>query len=249
MAKVEWRVEGAVRQVLLNRPDKRNALDAEMLELLAAAFDGAPGPAERAAVIRAAGPVFCAGLDLRARSEMGASPIERMLHKVETWPLPVVAVVQGDAIAGGNELALHCDLVIASSAARFGMSLAQIGLVPSWFLAKKLLDVAGPVTTRKILFLGDPLPAKKLHELGIIAELVEPDRLETAAEAMLARLVANAPLSLKGMKQLLLREMQFRDAIAHDDIDRFLAEVRQSADAKEGMAARLEKRPARFQGR
>jgi enoyl-CoA hydratase/carnithine racemase len=249
MPKVEWRIDGAVRRVLLNRPEKRNALDAEMLELLAAAFAEPPRPEERVAVIRAAGPVFCAGLDLRARSEMGASPIERMLHTVETFPLPVLAVVQGDAIAGGNELALHCDLVIASSAARFGMSLAQIGLVPSWFLAKKLLEVAGPVTTRKILFLGDPLPARRLYELGVIAEVVEPERLDDAVEAVVARLSANAPLSLKAMKLLLLREMNFRDGIAHEDIDKFLAEVRQSADAKEGMAARLEKRPARFQGR
>jgi enoyl-CoA hydratase/carnithine racemase len=249
MAKVEWQIDGAVRRVLLNRPEKRNALDSEMLELLTAAFAEPPRPDERAAVIRAAGPVFCAGLDLTARSEMGASPIERMLHQVETYPLPVVAVVQGDAIAGGNELALHCDLVLASSAARFGMSLAQIGLVPSWFLAKKLLEVAGPVTTRQILFLGDPLPATRLYELGIIAEVTAPERLEQRAEELLARLVANAPLSLKAMKQLLLREMKFRDDIPHEDIDQLLAEVRRSADAKEGMAARLEKRAPRFQGR
>ncbi len=249
MAQVEWRIDGAVRRVLLNRPEKRNALDAEMLEALTAAFAEPPRETERAAVIRAAGPVFCAGLDLRARVEMGANPIERMLHTLETYPLPVVAVVQGDAIAGGNELALHCDLVVASSAARFGMSLAQIGLVPNWFLAKKLLEVAGPMVTRKILFLGEPLPASRLYELGIVSHLAEPERLEAAAEEVLARLVANAPLSLKAMKQLLLREMKFRDGIPHEDIDRFLAEVRQSADAKEGMAARLEKRPARFHGR
>jgi enoyl-CoA hydratase/carnithine racemase len=249
MAQVEWRIDGAVRRVLLNRPEKRNALDADMLEALTAAFAEPPRETERAAVIRAAGPVFCAGLDLRARVEMGANPIERMLHTLEIYPLPVVAIVQGDAIAGGNELALHCDLVVASSAARFGMSLAQIGLVPNWFLAKKLLEVAGPMVTRKILFLGEPLPASRLYELGVISHLAEPDRLEAAAEEVLARLVANAPLSLKAMKQLLLREMKFRDGIAHEDIDRFLAEVRQSADAKEGMAARLEKRPARFLGR
>ncbi|MGO8920982.1 MAG: enoyl-CoA hydratase/isomerase family protein [Stellaceae bacterium] len=249
MAQVEWRIDGAVRRVLLNRPEKRNALDAGMLEALTAAFAEPPRETERAAVIRGAGPVFCAGLDLRARVEMGTNPIERMLHTLETYPLPVVAVVQGDAIAGGNELALHCDLVIASRTAQFGMSLAQIGLVPNWFLAKKLLEAAGPMVTRKILFLGDPLPASRLYELGIVSHLVEPDRLDAAAEEVLARLVANAPLSLKAMKQLLLREMKFRDGIPHEDIDRFLAEVRQSADAKEGMAARLEKRPARFQGR
>ena len=249
MAKVEWRIDGAVRHVLLNRPEKRNALDNEMLEALAAIFAEPPGAEERLVVIRAAGPVFCAGLDLRAREGMGADPIERMLHRVETYPLPVVAIVQGDAIAGGNELALHCDLVVASSAARFGMSLAQIGLAPSWFLAKKLLEVAGPVTTRKILFLGDPLPARRLYELGVISHLAEPDMLDAAAEAVIERLAANAPLSLKAMKQLVLREMAFRDGIAHDDVDRLVGEIRHSADAKEGIAARLERRAARFQGR
>lgn len=249
MATVEWRIDGAVRRVVLNRPEKRNALDAEMLDALTEIFAQPPGAAERCAVISAAGPVFCAGLDLRAREGMGANPIERMLHQLECWPLPVVAIVQGDAIAGGNELALHCDLVVASSAARFGMSLAQIGLAPSWFLAKKLLEVAGPVTARKILFLGDPLPASRLYELGIISHLAEPASLEATAEAVVQRLAANAPLSLKAMKLLLLREMQFRDGIAHEDVDRLVGEVRLSADAKEGIAARLEKRAARFAGR
>jgi enoyl-CoA hydratase/carnithine racemase len=116
MAKVMWQVEGAVRSVLLNRPDKRNALDAEMIGELRAAFTEPPGAGERVAVVRAAGPVFCAGLDMKERSARpaDASPIEAMLHAIEVYPLPVVAVVQGDAIAGGNELALHCDLVVAS---------------------------------------------------------------------------------------------------------------------------------------
>ena len=150
MAKVDWKVEGAVRTVTLNRPEKRNALDGEMMEELMAVFKIAPKPEERVAVIRGAGPVFCAGLDMkwRATNAQGESGIEHMLHAVEVYPLPVVGIVHGDAIAGGNELALHCDLVVASSNARFGMSLAQVGLAPSWFLAKKLLEVAGPATTQ-----------------------------------------------------------------------------------------------------
>src|SRR5216684_3243058 len=181
MATVEWRIDGAVRRVLLNRAEKRNALDTEMLDQLHAVFSEMPRAEERCAVITAAGPVFCAGLDLRARSGMGARPIERMLHKNETWPLPVVAVVQGDAIAGGNELALHCDIVVASEKARFGMSLAQVGLAPNWFLAKKLMEVLGPVTTREMLLLGDPLPSTKLHALGLIARCVPADQLEAEA--------------------------------------------------------------------
>jgi len=245
-------VEGAVRTVTLNRPEKRNALNGAMLEGLLAAFSEAPGPAERVAVLRSTGPSFCSGLDLRERlggaAIGGASPIEGVLHAIEHYPLPVVAIVQGDAIAGGNELALHCDFVVASTAANFGMSLAQIGLAPTWFLAKKLLEVAGPVATREVLLLGDPLSAKRMHELDIIARAVEPAALESEAQKIIDRLAANAPLSLRAMKALLVREMQFRDGIPHHDIDELVDVARASADAKEGIAARLEKRAPHFSG-
>jgi enoyl-CoA hydratase/carnithine racemase len=245
---VETEVAGPVRNVLLNRPEKRNALNGEMLDRLEAIFSTPPGPGERLAVIRAAGPVFCAGLDLSDHT-VTTNPIEDMLHKIETYPLPVVAIVQGDAIAGGNELALHCDLVVAASTARFGMSLSQIGLVPSWFLIKKLLEVAGPVITRRILLLGDPMPAHAFHEYGLISHIAAPEELDRVANAVIDRLSANAPLSLKAMKAVIVREMTFRDAIPHEDIDRLVEQVNNSADAKEGMAARLAKRPARFEGR
>jgi enoyl-CoA hydratase/carnithine racemase len=251
MAKVTWQVEGAVRRVLLNRPEKRNALDGEMIAAVNAAFTEPPGAGERVAVIRAEGPVFCAGLDLkeRAASPGDVSPIEDMLHAIENSPLPVVAVVAGDAIAGGNELAMHCDLVIASTAARFGMSLAQIGMAPSWFLAKKLLEVAGPVTTRRILLLGDPLPAQRLYDLGVISHVAEPQDLETVAGDVILRLANNAPLSLKAMKALIVRQMAFRDDITHADIDKVVETVRRSEDAQEGMAARLARRKPQFKGR
>lgn len=246
-------MSGAVRTVTLNRPEKRNALNAEMLQELAAAFSAPPRPEERVTVLRANGPSFCAGLDLRERSETGptagASPIEQVLHLVENYPLPVVVIVQGDAIAGGNELALHCDFVVASTAASFGMSLAQIGLAPTWFLAKKLLEVAGPVATRQVLLLGDPLPAERMHALGIISFVAPPDELDAAAQRVVDRLAANAPLSLRAMKALLNREMRFRDGIEHADVDRLVNEARLSADAREGIAARMEKREPRFTGR
>jgi enoyl-CoA hydratase/carnithine racemase len=244
---------GAIKTVTLNRPEKRNALNAEMLDGLSAAFREEPPAAERVVVVRANGPVFCAGLDLRERLGGGptgaASPIEGMLHLIEHYPLPVVAVVQGDAIAGGNELALHCDLVVASTAASFGMSLAQIGLAPTWFLAKKLLEVAGPVASREILLLGDPVPAARMHALGVISRVAEPAELESVAAAVISRLATNAPLSLRAMKALLVREMAFRDGIVHRDVDALVEAARNSADAREGIAARLEKRAPRFEGR
>jgi enoyl-CoA hydratase/carnithine racemase len=253
MSRVLVESSGPVRTITLNRAEKRNAMDAEMLRELLAAFSTAPAPEERVAVIRALGPVFCAGLDLRERiggaPVGGASPIEAVLHAIEHYPLPVVAIVQGDAIAGGNELALHCDFVVASTAASFGMSLAQIGLAPTWFLAKKLLEVAGPVASREILLLGNPVPAARMVELGVIARAVAPDELDAAAATIIDRLAANAPLSLKAMKSLLVREMEFRDGIPHADIDRLVDEARTSADAREGIAARLERRRPAFEGR
>ncbi|MFI4935008.1 MAG: enoyl-CoA hydratase/isomerase family protein [Caulobacterales bacterium] len=251
MDKIRVSGEGAVRQVVLARADKRNALDTEMLQALTAAFSAAPPPDERVTVIRAKGPVFCSGLDLRERGggAIASGTIETMLHAIELYPLPVVAVVQGDAIAGGNELALHCDFVVASEKARFGMSLAKIGLAPSWFLAKKLLEVAGPVGAREMLLLGDLLPARRMAELGLIHRCVAPDALESAASAVIDRLAANAPLSLKAMKALMVRAMGFRDNIAHADIDAMVAAASASADAREGIAAMLERRAPAFEGR
>jgi enoyl-CoA hydratase/carnithine racemase len=253
VAKVIIEKKGPVTTVWLNRPEKRNALDSELLRDLKAAFTAPVAADDRVIVLRAKGDVFCAGLDMSERRETigtgSASGIEDMLHAIELNPLPVVAVVQGDAIAGGNELALHCDFVIASENARFGMSLAQVGLAPNWYLAKKLMEVLGPVLTREMLLLGDPIPAMRLHMLGIIPRCMPAEKLEASAQKVIDRLAANAPLSLRAMKGLTVRQLQFRDSIPHEDIDALVRAAMQSEDAQEGMKARLEKRTAVFKGR
>ena len=251
MARVRIEENGAVRTVTLTRSDKRNALDNQMLEELEAAFTNLPPDTERLTVIRAEGPVFCAGMDLKARQETigGIAPIEAMLYAIETYPLPVVGVVQGDAIAGGNELAPHCDIVVAVSTARFGMSLAQIGLAPTWFLAKKLMEVAGPVKTREFLFLGDPFPATRMFDMGLIARVAAPEDFEAEAQKVIDRLAANAPLSLKAMKAVLVRQMCFRDGVYHKDVDELVSIASSSEDGREGTAARLEKRVPVFKGK
>ncbi|HJQ59644.1 MAG TPA: enoyl-CoA hydratase/isomerase family protein [Vineibacter sp.] len=253
MSKTIIETSGPVRTIWMNRPEKKNALDSELLRDLTAAMQAPVAPTDRVLVIRGKGDVFCAGLDMAERRETigsgSASGIEVMLRAIELCPLPVVAVVQGDAIAGGNELALHCDIVVASQKARFGMSLAQVGLAPNWFLAKKLMEVLGPVTTREMLLLGDPLPATKLHALGLIARCVPADQLEAEAGKVVDRLAANAPLSLKAMKALTVRHLEFRDQIQHTDVDALVQAAMKSQDAQEGMKARLEKRTAVFQGR
>jgi enoyl-CoA hydratase/carnithine racemase len=244
--------DGAIRTVTLTRPERRNALNAEMLEQLTELFRVPPPAEERVTVLRAEGSVFCAGIDLKEREANGmassATAIEQALDAVQLYPLPVIAVVQGDAIAGGNELALHCDLVVASSSARFGMSLAQIGLAPSWFLAKKILEVGGPVFAREMLLLGDTVSADRMAQLGMILRAVDPNELERVAAEVINRVAANAPLSLRAMKGVLSRQMMFRDGIEHADVDVMVEAARQSADAKEGIAARLGRRITTFRG-
>lgn len=243
---------GPVRTIALTRGEKRNALNFAMLAELEAALADPPDVDERVLVLRAEGPSFCSGLDLKERLANpvtdNESPIENALHALENHPLPAVAVVQGDAIAGGCELALHCDFVVAATTARFGMSLAQLGLAPTWFLAKKLMEVAGPVGAREVLLLGDPLTSTKLAEMHVIHAVAEPDDLEAAAGKVIDRLAGNAPLSLRAIKALLVREMAFRDGVYHADIDKMIHATRTSADSKEGIAARLEKRAPDFKG-
>jgi enoyl-CoA hydratase/carnithine racemase len=155
--------DGHVVTLTLNRPEKRNAINVPMLEALEAAFREADAERDvRAIILAGAGKAFCSGLDLK---EMGLARrpdggveypgIEDALHQLELCPVPTIAMIQGEAIAGGLELALHCDLRIAGASARLGMPLARIGLVVPFALTQKLLDTVGTATTKELLFTGE----------------------------------------------------------------------------------------------
>src|SRR5258706_395051 len=105
-----------------------------------------------------------------------------------------------------------------------------------------------PAPADRVLLLGDPLPAARMYALGCIARVAAPDALEDAVEAVVGRLIQNAPLALRAMKATLVRQMDFRDGIPHDDIDALVARVYSSDDLREGIRARLERRPPRFTG-
>ncbi|MBG04044.1 MAG: hypothetical protein CMM59_08200 [Rhodospirillaceae bacterium] len=250
--RVRVEVDGPVKTVTLTRPEKRNAMDTAMLDALYDVFTAEPAPADRLIVLRAEGSTYCAGVDLKERLAIGVtsgeSPVERVFHAMEVHPLPIVTVVEGPAIAGGCELALHCEFVIASEDAMFGMSLAQIGLAPTWFLAKKLMEVCGPVGTREILLLGDPTPARWMYDRGLIARIAPKDELEDEVQKIVRRLSNNAPLSLKAMKAMIVRQLAFRDGVAHEDVDAMVQATRTSNDSKEGVAAKVEKRQPNFTG-
>ncbi len=248
-------IADGVATVTLNRPDKRNAMNTALLAGLRERFDALDSrPDVRVVVVRGAGPAFCSGMDLREMEERrGAqadpdSGVIATLQRVERSRHPTIAMVHGDAVAGGCELALHCDLRVAADVARFGMPLARVGLVVPFLLGQKLVEIVGPAHTRQLLFTGRPIDARRAYEIGMVHEVVPPAQLEPVTYA-LARIVAdNAPLSLAGMKAILLRAAALREQIAHEDLDVLARRARQSADASEGRRAMLEKRKPMFRG-
>jgi enoyl-CoA hydratase/carnithine racemase len=248
------RVDDGVATVTLNRPDKRNAMNTALLQGLAACVEDLDRRADvRVVVMRGAGPAFCAGMDLREMGERrGAadpeSGVTRVLQRVESSRHPTIAMVHGDAIAGGCELALHCDLRIAAESARLGMPLARIGLIVPFPLLQKLVEIIGPAGTRELLFTGRPVDARRALAMGMVHRVVPASDVETATYALARDVAGNAPLSLSGIKASLLRAVALRERIDHADLDELALRAHRSADAAEGRRAMLEKRAPVFRG-
>lgn len=244
--------DGAVREVLLDRPEKRNALNPDMFAALIAAFDLAPPDTERLTVIRGTGRVFCAGVDLSERIQNGwpqDSPLVRLCEAIRLYPLPVVGAMQGDAIAGGAMLIMHCDIIVAAEGARLAMPLAQLGIAPPWILTSRTMDRIGPALGRDLLLLGDPVSAERLAQHNAINSVVPRERFAAEVDRVLQRLVINAPLSLRAVKAALARIGEAGANESHPAEDALVREALDSSDAREGMRARLERREPVFQSR
>jgi enoyl-CoA hydratase/carnithine racemase len=247
-------VEAGIATVTMNRPDQRNAMNTALLRGLAATFNQLDGRSDvRVVVVKGAGPAFCAGMDLKEMQQRRgeADPegnVVDVLRRVERSRHPTIAALHGDAIAGGCELALHCDLRVAAEPARLGMPLARIGLVVPFPLGQKLVEIIGPAHTRHLLFTGQPVDARRAYEIGMVHQVVPAAELEAAVQALARRIADNAPLSLAGIKASIQRTLSGRDGIPHDDLDAAATKARTSADAQEGRRAMLEKRKPNFRG-
>jgi enoyl-CoA hydratase/carnithine racemase len=233
--------------VTLNRPEKRNALNVALMQAFDEAISSFENDKEiRAVIIRGAGSSFCAGLDLAEaeRMEGGHSPvnIERVFHRLAHLPVPTIAAVQGSALAGGCELALHCDLRVAAEDMRIGMTVARVGLVVPYDFIRKLIEVIGVANTAQILYTAEPVNAQRAFQMGMVHEVVPNAKLDEAAVTWAERVSANAPLSLRTMKKSMRRALSSAFTTWHEDIIDMGRLVRVSKDAKEGIRAFLEKR-------
>jgi enoyl-CoA hydratase len=237
----------------LNRPEKRNSLNAPMIEALDRGIAALEQDRDvRALLIRGEGRSFCSGIDLAEAAGMergnDPSPLESLYRRIEQLAIPTIAAVRGAAIAGGLQLAIHCDLRIASDDARMGMTLGRIGLTVPFDFARKLIETVGAPNTNYILLTADLIDAREALRMGLVHRVVANEELDPAAEEMAGKLVANAPLSMRSLKMIVRRCMREAFDAEHEDIEAFSAKVRNSQDFKEGARAFVEKRKPIWRG-
>jgi enoyl-CoA hydratase/carnithine racemase len=236
--------------IRLNRPEKRNAMNATMLgEIDAALAEVEQDKNIRAVLLSAEGKDFCSGIDLGQVDKLeegsgGArvATIQSIFHRLESLPVPTIAAVRGAALAGGLQLALHCDLRLASQTARMGMTLGRVGLMVPFDFTRKLIEIIGAPNTAMVLYSADAFEASRALAMGMVHQVFEDGRLEEEARALAEKVASNAPLSLRAMKATIRRCMSKAFEAPHDDIDEMARAVRRSQDAKEGVRAFLEKR-------
>ena len=237
----------------LNRPEKRNSLNAPMIEALDRGLTAVEQDREvRALLFRGEGRSFCSGIDLAeaAAIERGndPSPLESLYRRIEQLPIPTVAAVRGAAIAGGLQLALHCDLRIASDDARMGMTLGKIGLTVPFDFARKLIETVGAPNTNYILLTADLIDSRHALQMGLVHQVVANEELDPAAEALAEKLINNAPLSMRSLKMIVRRCMRDAYDAEREDIEAFSSKVRNSQDFREGARAFVEKRKPVWRG-
>jgi enoyl-CoA hydratase/carnithine racemase len=179
-----------------------------------------------------------------------AHPFSRAIEAVQGFPFPTLAAINGHALGGGLELALTCDLRIAARGVKLGMPPAKLGLIYSHTGLQKFIDAVGPARTRELFLTGRNLDAERAEQIGLVNEVLPPDEIDAAAVALAAEIAGNAPLSLKGNKEIIGKLVTFRRLSPEEEraaIDLRLSSFRTS-DFREGVRAFGEKRKPKWEG-
>jgi E-phenylitaconyl-CoA hydratase len=237
----------------LNRPAKRNALNAALRAALDQALAGLEANDDvRVVVLTGAGTAFCAGADLSDAPPLTRHPMAQpgrpVAQSLAAFAKPLIAAINGPAFGGGLELALACDLRVAAHGATFALPEVRIGSLPGSGGTQRLVRATGPAVAARMLLSGDPLSAAEALRTGLISDLVEPGELADFTGRLARRISANAPLSLLAAKQCLTAaaEVPLRAGL---ELERALWTLLSTTeDRREGRAAFREHRTPRFTG-
>jgi len=255
---IQLTYDAGAATITLNRPEKRNAISFELIDdLLWALDDVAKSPAQ-VLILTGAGKAFCSGMDLEnLKALIGRSPEQnlkdsqtmvRLFRSLYEFPKVTIAAVNGAAIAGGTGLALLCDFTLAVPDAKFGYTEVRIGFVPA-IVSTFLLRQVGEKHARDLLLTGRIIGAEEAARMGLVNEMVAPEKLMQRARELAALLMENSPLSLRMTKRL-LNEHARADLDVHIDAAvRENAAIRSTADFREGITSFLEKRKPRWSGK
>ena len=244
---------GRVLVITIDRPEARNALDRAVAEGVAAAVDSLCADPELAiGVITGAGGNFSSGMDLKAFAK-GETPIidGRGLCGIAEAPpaKPLIAAVEGYALAGGFEVALACDLIVASREATFGLPEVRRGLLAAAGGLVHLPRLLPPRIAAEVILTGDFFDAGRMAEHGVVGRLTEPGEALAAALELAERIADNAPLAVAGARRMLRLAGELSESQLWEEQAELVAKVQHSEDALEGARAFAEKRPARWRGR
>jgi methylglutaconyl-CoA hydratase len=248
---------GELAILTLNRPEKRNAISPQMLAELQSALDAIEKSHARVGIVTGIGKAFSAGMDLETLSAIARqSPEEnmddsrrmaRMFRRIWSFTRPLIAAVNGAALAGGCGIATLCDFTLAVPEAKFGYTEVKIGFLPA-IVSVFLIRQIGDKRARDLLLTGRLITAAEAKELGLVNEIVEPDRLMDRAKELAAVLIEASPSSITRAKRLLTAAAA---AGVDADLERAILEnarIRSTPDFKEGLASFLEKRKPQWQG-
>ncbi len=244
---------GSVLVITINRPEVRNAINGAAAEGIAAALNELDADdALTVAVLQGSGGSFCAGMDLGAFAKgevpwVGDRGFAGIAQRGSRKPL--IAAIEGFAVAGGMEIALSCDLIVAAAGAKMGIPEVKRSLVAAGGALLRLPRRMPYHVVMELALTGDPLPAERFHEFGVVNRIAEPGRALDVALELAAALAKNGPLALIASKEVLMRQDDWSTEQMWAKQGEITGHVFGSADAREGATAFKEKREPRWQGR
>lgn len=242
--------------ITLNRPDARNAMNAQMIRELLEAFEAlADNRDVRAIVLGAAGTAFCVGGDIQEMAAISQQPqeeniayasrVDAMLRAVNQAPQAIIARVQGAAMGGGLGLVCVSDIAIASADATFGLPEVRLGLAPA-MISPFVIQRLGLTRTRELMLTGRRFGAEQAREFGLVHERCVPDELDNRVQAILDELRQCSPNAIAACKRLLFEVMDKDPDATVDYRARMLLDLRRSEEGQEGMMSFVEKRPPKW---